>query len=99
MFFHVHVLDEGFLIPCRDRSSGQPDGGRDVRVSVSYSTLREALKHQWSRVKRRQTMSLNPAAVFIILGGNTGILSSCFVVLTIFDSIMGVSKPSSRPAP
>jgi ubiquitin-like 1-activating enzyme E1 A len=37
-------------------------------VTVSYSPLREALEHRWSGVTRRQTKSLNPAAVFIILG-------------------------------
>jgi len=50
-----------------DRSGGQ-DMGRDVRVTVSYSPLREALRHRWSGMTRRQTKSLNPAAVFIILG-------------------------------
>jgi len=49
-----------------DRSGGKQDG-KDVKVTVSYSPLREALKHRWSGVPRRQTKSLNPAAVFIIL--------------------------------
>jgi len=49
-----------------DRSGGQ-DMARDVRVTVSYSPLREALRHRWSGMTRRQTKSLNPAAVFIIL--------------------------------
>ena len=52
----------------RDRSGAKRDGGKDVRVTVSYSPLREALDHRWSGVTRRQTKSLNPAAVFIILG-------------------------------
>ena len=51
-----------------DRSGAKRDGGKDVRVTVSYSPLREALEHRWSGVTRRQTKSLNPSAVFIILG-------------------------------
>jgi len=50
-----------------DRSVGKRDGMKDVRVTVSYSPLREALEHRWSGVARRQIKSLNPAAVFIIL--------------------------------
>ncbi|KAH9997836.1 hypothetical protein BJV77DRAFT_981829 [Russula vinacea] len=50
-----------------DRSGAKRDGGKDVRVTVSYIPLREALEHRWSGVTRRQTKSLNPAAVFIIL--------------------------------
>jgi ubiquitin-like 1-activating enzyme E1 A len=52
----------------RDRSGAKQDGGKDVKVTISYSPLREALKHRWSGVPRRQTKNLNPAAVFIILG-------------------------------
>ena len=51
-----------------DRSGAKRDGGKDVRVTVSYCPLREALEHRWSGVTRRQTKGLNPAAVFIILG-------------------------------
>jgi hypothetical protein len=51
-----------------DRSGAKRDGGKDVRVTVSYSPLREALEHRWSGVTRRQTKGMNPAAVFIILG-------------------------------
>jgi hypothetical protein len=65
-----YKIIEGASLHHRDRSGAQQDGGRDVRVSVSYSTLREALEHRWSSVKRRQTKGLNPAAVFIILGGD-----------------------------
>ncbi|KAI9443254.1 hypothetical protein H4582DRAFT_2109615 [Lactarius indigo] len=43
------------------------NGAKDVRVTVSYSPLREALEHRWSGIPRRQTKSLNPAVVFIIL--------------------------------
>ncbi|KAI0304384.1 hypothetical protein B0F90DRAFT_1815720 [Multifurca ochricompacta] len=52
-----------------DRSGGKEGGGggKDVKVTVTYSTLREALEHRWSSISRRQTKSLNPAAVFIIL--------------------------------
>src|SRR6266702_661795 len=55
----------------RDRSGGKQDGAKDVKVTVSYSPLREALEHRWSGVPRRQTKSLNPAVVFIILGKDT----------------------------
>ncbi|KAH9980227.1 hypothetical protein BGW80DRAFT_1274162 [Lactifluus volemus] len=48
-------------------SGSKQDGGKDIKVKVSYSPLREALKHRWSGVPRRQTKNLNPAAVFIIL--------------------------------
>ena len=51
-----------------DRSGAKRDGGRDVRVTVSYSPLREALEHRWSGITRRQTKGMNPAAIFIILG-------------------------------
>jgi hypothetical protein len=51
-----------------DRSGAKRDGGKDVRVTVSYSPLREALEHRWSGITRRQTKGMNPAAVFIILG-------------------------------
>jgi hypothetical protein len=54
-----------------DRSGAKRDGGRDVRVTVSYSPLREALEHRWSGITRRQTKGMNPAAVFIILGGHS----------------------------
>lgn len=53
-----------------DRSGAKRDGGKDVRVTVSYSPLREALEHRWSGITRRQTKGMNPAAVFIILGGH-----------------------------
>ena len=55
----------------RDRSGGKQDGAKDVKLKVSYSPLRKALEHRWSSVPRRQTKSLNPAVVFIILGENT----------------------------
>jgi ubiquitin-like 1-activating enzyme E1 A len=64
-------LIQGHVLPrvnsLRYRGSKQ-DGGKDIKVKVSYSPLREALKHRWSGVPRRQTKNLNPAAVFIILG-------------------------------
>jgi len=50
-----------------DRSGAKRDGGKDVRATVSYSPLREALEHRWSSITRRQTKGMNPAAVFIIL--------------------------------
>ncbi|KAI0004481.1 hypothetical protein BJV74DRAFT_377837 [Russula compacta] len=50
-----------------DRSGNKQDGEKDIRVKVSYSPLREALEHRWSGISRRQTKSLNPAVVFIIL--------------------------------
>ncbi len=51
-----------------DRSGAKRDGGKDVKATVSYSPLREALEHRWSGITRRQTKGMNPAAVFIILG-------------------------------
>lgn len=61
----------------RDRSGGKQDGAKDVKVTVSYSPLREALGHRWTSTPRRQTKSLNPAAVFTILGKYTEL--SCLV--------------------
>ena len=61
-----HVLFRAF--DHSDRSGAKRDGGKDVRVTVSYSPLREALKHRWSGITRRQTKGMNLAAVFIILG-------------------------------
>jgi len=83
-----------------DRSGAQQDGGRDVRATVSYRPLREALEHRWSGMTRRQTKSLNPAAVFVILGGDNGTRFLGPVMLTSgFDSFMGISKCSPRPSP
>jgi len=64
-YIFCDLLEHEYITP--DRSGAQQDAGRDVRVTVSYKPLREALEHRWSGVKRRQTKSLNPAAVFIIL--------------------------------
>jgi hypothetical protein len=83
-----------------DRSGAQQDGGRDVRVTVSYRPLREALEHRWSGMTRRQTKSLNPAAVFVILGGDNGARFLGPVMLTsAFDSLVGISKCSPRSSP
>lgn len=65
-----------------DRSGTQQDGGRDVRATVSYRPLREALEHKWSGITRRQTKSLNPAAVFVILGEDDGLIFFGPAVLT-----------------
>ena len=62
------VEDSTFFFSYSDRSGAKRDGGKDVRVTVSYSPLREALEHRWSGITRRQTKGMNPAAVFIILG-------------------------------
>jgi ubiquitin-like 1-activating enzyme E1 A len=64
----VSTLVEDSAFGHSDRSGAKRDGGKDVRVKVSYSPLREALKHRWSGITRRQTKGMNPAAVFIILG-------------------------------
>jgi hypothetical protein len=67
----------GFRLALRDRSGGKQDGAKDVKVTVSYSPLREALGHRWTGTPRRQTKSLNPAAVFTILGKNIEL--SCLI--------------------
>ena len=69
-------------------------------MTVSYRPLREALEHRWSGITRRQTKSLNPAAVFVILGKDDGLIYFGPVVLTTgFGSFVGVSKSSPRPSP
>lgn len=57
-----------------DRSGAKRDGGKDVRATVSYSPLREALEHRWSSITRRQTKGMNPGAVFIILGRHSFVI-------------------------
>ncbi|KAH8998541.1 hypothetical protein EDB92DRAFT_1932964 [Lactarius akahatsu] len=64
-YIFCDLLEHEYIAP--DRSGGKQEGAKDVRVTVSYSPLREALEHRWSGIPRRQTKSLNPAVVFIIL--------------------------------
>jgi hypothetical protein len=95
------VLSRFRLLRHSDRSGGKPEGGKDVRVKVSYCPLREALEHRWSSITRRQTKSFNPAAVFMILGGDDERISlSAFTVLmTERNSPVGVPKCSSGSSP
>lgn len=64
-YIFCDLLEHEYIAP--DRSGGKQDGAKGVKVKVSYSPLREALGHRWTSTPRRQTKSLNPAAVFIIL--------------------------------
>jgi ubiquitin-like 1-activating enzyme E1 A len=65
-YIFCDLLEHEYIAPDR-LGRKQQDGVKDVRVTVSYSPLREALEHRWSSVPRRQVKSLNPAVVFIIL--------------------------------
>jgi hypothetical protein len=109
-FFNVNVT-KGFVnsgafcyasdLRYRDRSGSKQDGGKDVKVKVSYSPLREALKQRWSGVPRRQTKNLNPGAVFMILGRDSTrfhLATGC-LRLGGRNSIVGASKPSAGTAP
>lgn len=63
------VEDSLFFCLCHsDRSGAKRDGGKDVRATISYCPLSEALEHRWSGITRRQTKGMNLAAVFIVLG-------------------------------
>ena len=86
------------LVP-RDRSVGKQDGAKDVKLTVSYSPLREALEHRWSSTPRRQTKSLNPAAVFIILGKNTELPCLMTRADIYRNSFVGIPKYSPGSSP
>ncbi len=50
-----------------DRSSNA-NGQKSVKVIASYSPLDVALRHKWSSLSKRQTKTLNPSAIFSIIG-------------------------------
>ena len=79
-----------------DRSGAKRDGGKDVRVTVSYSPLREALEDRWSGITRRQTKGMNPAVVFIILGRHSFFVGAKMVLTIGRNSSMGVPEPFTR---
>ncbi|KAI0269874.1 hypothetical protein BC834DRAFT_863729 [Gloeopeniophorella convolvens] len=64
-YIFCDLLKHEYITP--NRAGGKQETGKDVKVAVSYSTLREALEHRWTGVSRRQAKSLNPAVVFIII--------------------------------
>ncbi|EEB90959.1 hypothetical protein MPER_10762 [Moniliophthora perniciosa FA553] len=48
--------------------SGSKESQKDVKVTTSYTSLENALRHSWASLTKRQTKELNPGAVFTILG-------------------------------
>ncbi|KAK7056978.1 E1 ubiquitin-activating protein aos1 [Paramarasmius palmivorus] len=48
--------------------SGSKESQKDAKVTTSYTSLENSLRHRWSSLTRRQTKELNPSAVFTILG-------------------------------
>lgn len=98
----VSLAMRRLYVSYRDRSGAKQDGGKDVKVTTSYSPLREALKHRWSGVPRRQTKNLNPAAVFIILGRDSMrpyLATGCSRLDVTCNSLVGVPKHSAGTSP
>jgi ubiquitin-like 1-activating enzyme E1 A len=52
---------------CSDRTA-PVDAPKNVKLTVEYPPLRDALLHKWAGLTKRQTKELNPAAHFTILG-------------------------------
>jgi len=63
-YIFCDLLDHDYISPGRSEAK---DAQKTVKVRVSYSSLRDALRHRWSTLSKRQTKELNPASVFAIL--------------------------------
>ncbi|KAF7299146.1 Quinate utilization pathway activator [Mycena indigotica] len=65
LFASAPFSQHGFA--SHDRSVPK-DAQKNIKYTVAYPTLTEALTHKWTQLTKRQTKEVNPAAVFTILG-------------------------------
>ncbi|ESK95798.1 sumo-activating enzyme subunit 1 [Moniliophthora roreri MCA 2997] len=63
-YIFCDLLDHDYISPDR---SGSKESQKDVKVTTSYTSLENALRHSWASLTKRQTKELNPGAVFTIL--------------------------------
>ncbi|KAK7469090.1 E1 ubiquitin-activating protein aos1 [Stygiomarasmius scandens] len=63
-YIFCDLLDHDYISP--DRSASK-DNQKAVKVTATYPSLKDALRHRWNALTRRQTKELNPSCVFTLL--------------------------------
>ncbi|KAF5369497.1 hypothetical protein D9758_002584 [Tetrapyrgos nigripes] len=63
-YIFCDLLKHDYISP--DRSAPK-ENQKSVKMTASYPSLRDALRHRWDGLTRRQTKELNPSCVFTIL--------------------------------
>ncbi|THH27759.1 hypothetical protein EUX98_g6428 [Antrodiella citrinella] len=62
-YIFCDLLTHDYIAPDR----GNPkDSTKNIKSTITYATLDDALKHTWRKLSRKQTKELNPAVVFMI---------------------------------
>ncbi|KZT64617.1 hypothetical protein DAEQUDRAFT_814855 [Daedalea quercina L-15889] len=64
-YIFCDLLTHDYIAP--DRANPK-DSSKNIKNTTVYCPLQAALEHRWSKLTRRQTKELNPAAVFTIFG-------------------------------
>ncbi|KAK0188154.1 hypothetical protein F5146DRAFT_744025 [Armillaria mellea] len=63
-YIFCDLLNHEYIAP--DRTAPNT-AQKNIKVTAAYSPLRDALRHKWSALTKRQTKELNPSVLFMIL--------------------------------